>query len=87
MIEQSHRTDTPAAAPIFSWGPLSQSPSTARLVLLLAALTIPLCSILCMTATQSAWKILKSDFVRSATSTSAAVGLDDPARHLPSARQ
>jgi hypothetical protein len=86
MIEQSQRTNTPAA-PVFSWGPLSQSPSTARLVLLLAALTIPLCSMLCMSATQSALTILKSYFVRSATSTPAVVGLGDRARHLPSVRQ
>lgn len=64
MIKQSH-PEGPAASPEgVSWSPLSQSRFTARLLLLIAALAIPFCLLLCISSVQSAMAEVKLDNVQ-----------------------
>jgi len=66
MIKPSQPIDPVASNEGVSWSPLSQSGFTARLLLLIAALAIPFCLLLCVISIKSALAEVKLVNVRGA---------------------
>jgi hypothetical protein len=83
----AHGTDPLAGSATIPWRPLSQTASTLRLLLLIAALANPFCSLLCIATVQSALADMKTANVRgtvfsvdSNAHQSGTAGAKDPAR-------